>query len=145
MAQPPFCSSAPMLTWMKQGTCRPALSIALASAVTSEGRSSEWMQSNSAPRRPPCSTGAGRQDAATRPSCGFEQRGPLGLCFLHPVLAKHALPRRDQGRDGIGGVGLGNGDQFDVGRLAPGDRRGLGDPFADIVQGLGWLGHGALL
>src|SRR5690606_24167701 len=47
IAQPAFCSSAPILTFTKQGRRRPALSIAFASAFPSEGRSSEWMQSNS--------------------------------------------------------------------------------------------------
>src|SRR5690349_23039600 len=43
--QPPFCGSSPTLTWTKQSGRRPVVAIALASAATSDGRSTEWMAS----------------------------------------------------------------------------------------------------
>src|SRR5690606_10511134 len=45
--QPPFCGSSPTLTWTKQSGRRPVLAVALPSASTSEGRSTEWITSNS--------------------------------------------------------------------------------------------------
>ena len=41
IAQPPFCGSSPMLTWRKQSGRRSLASIALPSAVTSDGRARE--------------------------------------------------------------------------------------------------------
>lgn len=73
------------------------------------------------------------------------QGGPLGLRFLHAVLTEHALALCDQGRDGLGRVSLGNGDEFDRRGLAAGDMRGLRDAGANVFERRCWLIHGALL
>jgi hypothetical protein len=70
---------------------------------------------------------------------------PLRLRFLHPVLAEDALALVDQRHDRLGGVRLGDGDQFDVARGAAGDGGGAGDAVADVLERSGWLIHGALL
>ncbi len=63
------------------------------------------------------------------------QRGPLGLRFLHPILAEVALALGDQRLDRFGRLGLGDRDQGHRVRLAPGQRRRLGDPRPHLAGG----------
>ena len=63
---------------------------------------------------------------------GFAQRGPLGLGFLHPVLAKNTLPGQDQWRDRFGRMGLADGDQRDLIGPAPGNLRSVRNSRIDI-------------
>jgi hypothetical protein len=73
------------------------------------------------------------------------QRGPLASCFLHAVLAEHALARRYQRQDAVGRMGLADRDERDLRGIAPGDLRGGGDPGADVFEQGGWLIHAAVL
>ena len=77
-----------------------------------------------APPPPPCSTGAGR---SVKPKVGMarEQRRPFRLRLLHAVLAEVALAGGDQRLDRLGRVGLADGDQPDVGGIAPRQPRRL--------------------
>src|SRR3546814_15583964 len=85
IATPPFCSSAPILTWTKHAGRRPALSIARASAVTSETRSTEWIASNS----------------ATAPAALVDWTGPV----RGREITGDAARKTEKGRGGKGGGG----------------------------------------
>src|SRR5690606_16583180 len=69
------------------------------------------------------------------------QRRPLGLRFLHPVLAEHTLAGLDQRDDRLGGMGLADGDQRDLVALAPRDAAGAGDPLVDRLKQGGCAFH----
>ena len=64
---------------------------------------------------------------------GARSAGHLRLRLLHPILAEVALALVDQRLDRLGGLGLGDGDQGDLVRLAPGERGGLGDAGLDLA------------
>ena len=69
------------------------------------------------------------------------QSGIGGLCnllqgFLDLVLAKIELPGVGGGPDGFDGMGLGDGDQPDVVRLAPGAAGRIRDALANLGQPL---------
>ena len=72
------------------------------------------------------------------------QGWPFGRRFLHPVLAKHPLPGRNQRPDRGGIVDLADRDQRHLVRAAR-DLGGSGDTGTDIIEGSGWIDHGALL
>lgn len=144
MAQPPFCSSAPMLTWTKQGACHPALSIALASAVTRG--TIERVDAVEQGHRLIRLVGLELADKVEFDfRAALAQRRPLGGHFLHPVFAEHALAGFDQRQDRGRLVGLADRDQRHFLALPLRDPRGLGDAGADLGECYGWIGHGALL
>ena len=74
------------------------------------------------------------------------ERGKLLLRLLHAVLAEHALAGVEQLADAIGAMGLGDGDQGDVGRAAgrrPSPPRRCG--WLDLRQVIGALAHASRL
>ena len=52
------------------------------------------------------------------------QRRPFGLGLLHAVLAEQAMAGFEHGQDVLGVEGLGDGDEVDGRRIAPGRLRG---------------------
>ena len=61
-------------------------------------------------------------------------RRPFLLRLLHAILAEHALAGGDQAEDRDGGLGLGDGDQGHLVRLAARQQRRLADPPVDLVE-----------
>lgn len=76
---------------------------------------------------------------------GLKQRRPLALGFLNPVFAEDTLPCRDQRRNTLRRMGLGNCDKRDVVRIAPCDLRSVGNAPKNVIERSGWSIHGALL
>ncbi len=62
---------------------------------------------------------------------GLAQGRPLFLCFLDPVLAKHALSRRNQREDRLAGMHLGDCNQCGAAGIAPRKAFGTGNAFMD--------------
>jgi hypothetical protein len=76
---------------------------------------------------------------------GFAQGRPLGGRFLHPVFPEHALTGGNQRFDRRSLVRFTDRDQSDILGPALRDLRGVGDAGVDVLQGSGWIDHGALL
>ena len=73
------------------------------------------------------------------------QSWPLFSSFLHPVFPEHALARRDQRRDAFSRVGLADGHQGHIRRLATGNLCGAGNAGMNLGERGGWISHGAVL
>ena len=137
IAQPPFCSSAPILTCRKQGTGWSRSRIALPSAFTSDSRSSEWMQSNSATASSALFDCSWPIRWSSTSGYSLRNAGHFVFRLLHTIFTKTAVTGGKQRTDFIGGAGFRHRDQRDVRWLAPGDFGGGGDFAVDCCKSSG--------
>src|SRR5438477_10050473 len=69
------------------------------------------------------------------------QPWPFGEYLLNAILTKVALSGRDQCFDLIDGAGLADGDQLDVGGIAPGELGGSRNAIEDLLTSIGGATH----